>query len=64
MVGLYEDLTPGFTVLIEKSNFSWSDFYQKVEKISKLPKLKITKVRSRNIVDFGQFGVGSASPRY
>ena len=44
MVGLYEDLTPGFTVLIEKSNFSWSDFYQKVEKISKLPKLKRREV--------------------
>ena len=40
MVGLYEDLTPGFTALIIKNNYNWINFYKEVEEISTLPKIE------------------------
>lgn len=40
MVGLYEDLTPGFRALFVKSDSSWEEFYKEVKKLSKKPKIE------------------------
>ena len=40
MIGLYEDLTPGFTALIMRNNYNWINFYKEVEQLSRLPKIE------------------------
>ena len=44
MVGLYEDLTPGFTALIIRNNYNWINFYKEVQEISRLTKIERRKI--------------------
>lgn len=53
MVGLYEDLTPGFTALIIKNNYNWIDFYNEVEEISTLPKIDRREILMKYASELG-----------